>query len=167
MVAAFSLTAGSFSHTPGSSSRTAGTLNLTVRAFSHTGDILQLHGWKSQPRPCFHLTAWMARPAVLGKCPATRLPRPAAPEKHSGVRFQPPAVGFGPLGASLVWQTLRSITPPTPRHEAVVLGLCRSSHRAALHMGFAQSDVVRNPRARRSRLHATSPKQYRPTNPET
>ncbi len=155
----FARTAGSFSRTPGFSSRTAG-------AFSHTGKVLQPHGWMSQPRRCFPSAVRLGPPAVPGKCPAMRLPvvamrfpHPARPEKRAGVRFQPSAVGVwrlralffpasAPLGrpaASRAGQAMRSPSPATHRHEAAVLGLRRSSHRAALQVGFAQSDVGWNP----------------------
>lgn len=136
---------GDFSHTSGASRHMAGAFRHTVGASSHTGKTLQPRGWKGQPQGKIHLAARLERPAVRFNRPATGFHQPAVPGNHSGVRFHRQAVGFGPLRASRARQTLRSITPPAPRHEAVVLGLRRSSHRAALHVGFAQSYVVRNP----------------------
>lgn len=137
--------AGGFSRTPGAASHAAGAFSRTVESSCHTGKILQPHGWKSQPQPYLPPTARLERPAVRFNRPAAVGDEPAVPGNRSGVRFHRPAVGFGPLGASQARQALHSITPPAPRHEAVVLGLRRSSHRAALHVGFAQSDLGWNP----------------------
>ncbi len=136
---------GDFSRTPGAASHAAGVFSRTAESSSHTGKTLQPYGWKSQPQRKIHLAARLERPAVRFNRPTAGGDEPAVPGNRSGVRLHRPAVGFGRLGASQAQQFLRSITPPTPRHEAVVLGLRRSSHRAALHVGFAQSYVVRNP----------------------
>ncbi len=175
-VNAYLFMAGELIRMPESPSRMAGALVRSVKSFSRTGTMIQPHGGDdlaarlelpatpgnlpavriNRPaapgnRPAVRIN----RPAVPGNLPAVRIDRPAAPGNlpavpvnRSGLRFQSLNVSFCRLHASSVRQTMPPLLPATPRHEAAVFRLRRSGHRAALHLGFAEPNVVRHPRTR-------------------
>ena len=147
-VNAYSFMAGALIRKPESPSCMAGALVRRVKSFSRTGTMIQPHEGDD-------LAARLELPATPGNLPAVRINRPAAPGNRpavpvnrSGLRFQSLNVGFCRLHASSVRQNMPPLLPATPRHEAAVFRLRRSGHRAALHLGFAEPNVVRHPRTR-------------------